>query len=133
MRRSGASGRLCQPLHNAVPLPPAPADEVSPLLSSSFSILFLLLLVLFLPVDLSGTQLWQELVAIISVHAQFPKNVSPNTKPELAPTNWEWRQCLAFPVDKLNSLGFSSKPYKCIRFATGVVSHWSSRRTLCRT
>jgi hypothetical protein len=70
-----------------------------------------------------------ELAAIISVHAQFPKNVSPNTKLELDPTNWEWTQCLAFPIDKLNNLGFSSKPYKWIRYATGVVI--GARGELC--
>src|SRR6266478_3998202 len=54
-----------------------------------------------------------ELTAIISVHAQFPKN--------LEPTNWEWKQSLAIPVSRLNDLQFSLKPYKWIRYATGIV------------
>ena len=36
--------------------------------------------------------------AIISVHAQFPKNVVPNTEVALDPTNWKWKKCLALPV-----------------------------------
>ena len=55
--------------------------------------------------------------------------MSRRTLLELAPANWEWRQCLAFPVDKLNSLGFSSKLYKWIRFATSVVL--GARGKLC--
>jgi hypothetical protein len=34
---------------------------------------------------------------------------------------WEWQKCLVFPVSKLNDLQFSSKPYKWIRYCTGVV------------
>jgi hypothetical protein len=60
------------------------------------------------------------MAAIISVHAQLPKNVL-NTELDLDPTNWEWHECLAFPVQKLNDLRFSSKPYKRIRYCTGIV------------
>ena len=70
-----------------------------------------------------------ELAAIISVHAQFPKHVVSNTKLDLEPTNWEWKQCLAFPVNELDKLRFSSKPYKWIRYATGVVI--GARGELC--
>ncbi|KAH9986093.1 hypothetical protein BJV74DRAFT_845570 [Russula compacta] len=67
--------------------------------------------------------------AIISVHAQFPKHVMPNNELNLEPTNWEWRASLAFPVSRLNDLRFSSKPYKWIRYATGIVV--GARGELC--
>jgi len=70
-----------------------------------------------------------ELPAIISVHAQFPKNVVPNTEHDLDPTNWEWEKCLAFPVNRLNDLRFSLKPYKWIRYATGIII--GARGELC--
>ena len=35
---------------------------------------------------------------IISVHAQFPKNVVPNTPLDLDPANWQCNKCLAFPI-----------------------------------
>ncbi len=70
-----------------------------------------------------------ELTAIISVHAQFPKNVEPNTEHNLDPTNWEWKQSLAIPVNRLNDLQFSLKPYKWIRYATGIVI--GARGELC--
>ena len=53
--------------------------------------------------------------ATICIYAQFPKDLN------LDPTNWVWAKCLAFPINKLNSLRFSSKPYKWIRYATGIV------------
>jgi len=64
-----------------------------------------------------------ELEAFISVHAQFPQNVVLDTKHDhnLNLANWEWEQCLTFPVSELNNLQFSLKPYKWIRYATGVV------------
>jgi len=59
----------------------------------------------------------------ISVYAHFPKIVVPNTELELEldPTNWEWKECLSFPITKLNNLRLSSRPYKWIRYATGIV------------
>jgi len=60
-------------------------------------------------------------INITSVHAQFPQNVVPNIEHDLDPTNWEWEKCLAFPVSTLNDLRFSLKPYKWIRYATGIV------------
>ena len=60
-------------------------------------------------------------LAIISVHVQFPKIIVLDTKLDVDPTNWEWKKCLAFPVSRLNELGFSLKPYKWIRYATGIV------------
>lgn len=62
-----------------------------------------------------------DLRATIRIHAQFPKELIPNAELDLDPTNWEWTQCLAFPVNRLNDLGFSTKPYKWIRYATGTV------------
>jgi len=59
--------------------------------------------------------------AIISVYAQFPKNVMSNTELDLDSSNWEWKKCLVFPVDRLNTLKFSSKLFKWIRYATGIV------------
>lgn len=70
-----------------------------------------------------------KLAAIISVHAQFPKIVIPNTDLDLDPTNWEWKGCLSFPVSRLHDLRFSSKPYKWIRYATGIVL--GARGELC--
>lgn len=59
-------------------------------------------------------------MATISVYAEFPKVISAD-KLDLNPSNWSWHQCLAIPVTKLADLRLSLKPYKWIRFATGVV------------
>jgi len=40
---------------------------------------------------------------------------------DLDPRNWEWKGCLSFPVSQLTYLGFSSKPYRWIQYATGAV------------
>ncbi|SRR5258708_7946533 len=68
-------------------------------------------------------------MAVISVHAQFPKTVKPNTELDLDPTNWEWKKFLAFPISKFENLRFSLKPYKWIRYATGIVI--GARGELC--
>jgi len=57
----------------------------------------------------------------VHVHAQFPKIVQPNTELDLNLANWAWRRCLTFPFKKLKDLQFSSRPYKWIRYATGIV------------
>jgi hypothetical protein len=57
----------------------------------------------------------------ITVYSQFPKKVVPNTELDLNPSNWKWQKCLVFPVSKLNDLRFSLRPYKWIRYCTGVV------------
>ena len=62
-----------------------------------------------------------RVAALISVHTQLPKNAMPNTEVDLDPTNWEWKVILTFPVSRLNDLRFSLKPYKWIRYATGIV------------
>lgn len=51
--------------------------------------------------------------AVIRVYAQLHSN--------LEDTNWSWIHCLTFPIQKLNSLQFTSKLYKWLRYATGVV------------
>src|SRR6266403_4885263 len=70
-----------------------------------------------------------KLPAIISVHVQFPKNVILNTELDLDQSNWEWNKSLAFPVSKLKNLRLSLKPYKWIRYATGIVM--GARGELC--
>ncbi|KAI0246989.1 hypothetical protein BJV78DRAFT_1249580 [Lactifluus subvellereus] len=60
-------------------------------------------------------------IQVIRVHAQFPKVLIPHTELDLSLDNWVWAHCLTFPIDKLNDLLFSSKPYKWIRYATGSV------------
>ncbi|KAI0289830.1 hypothetical protein BC826DRAFT_970734 [Russula brevipes] len=59
----------------------------------------------------------------------FPKDVVPHLEVNLGTSNWEWEECLAFPVSKLSNLQFSSKPYKWIRYAIGVVV--GARGDLC--
>lgn len=59
--------------------------------------------------------------ATIRIYAQFPKDLNPSTDLNLDPTNWVWARCLAFPINKLNDLTFSPKPYKWICYTTGVV------------
>ncbi|KAI0245053.1 hypothetical protein BJV78DRAFT_1270029 [Lactifluus subvellereus] len=60
---------------------------------------------------------------IIRVHDQFPKVLSgiPHTELDLNPDNWVWAHCLTFPIDKLNDLQFSSRPYKWIHYAMGII------------
>lgn len=38
-----------------------------------------------------------------------------------AETNWHWVHCLTLPLDMLNALRFSQRPYKWICYAIGVV------------
>ncbi|TFY67402.1 hypothetical protein EVG20_g3957 [Dentipellis fragilis] len=58
-------------------------------------------------------------MAKIIVHAQFPISPSPDARTD--PANWVWQPCLAFPADKLADLHLSLRPFKWIRYATGVV------------
>ena len=57
----------------------------------------------------------------IRVHAHFPETLTPGAPLNLNPTNWKWVHCLTFPVDTLKRRGFSLRPYKWIRYATGTV------------
>ncbi|KAN0092517.1 hypothetical protein V8E55_003301 [Tylopilus felleus] len=52
----------------------------------------------------------------IQVFAMFL--LDPNN---LEHSNWNWTHCLTFPLDTLRSHQFTPKPYKWIRYATGVV------------
>ena len=55
-------------------------------------------------------------MAVIRVHAQFPKH--PST---LASSEWTWVHCLTIPVDKLKALKLSNKPFKWIRYSIGII------------
>jgi len=57
----------------------------------------------------------------IRVYAMFPRKVILDADLDLDPSNWRWIHCLTLPVQKLNALQFSQRPYKWIRYATGVV------------
>lgn len=56
-------------------------------------------------------------MASIRVHAAFP----PSEDTVLDRSAWKWWHCFDFPVDELRRLNFSPKPFKWIRYATGVV------------
>ncbi|KAK2466549.1 hypothetical protein APHAL10511_001411 [Amanita phalloides] len=58
----------------------------------------------------------------IQVHAEFPHTVALNANLDIHPTNWNWVRCLTFPIETLNTLQFSQRPYKWIRYAIGVVA-----------
>jgi hypothetical protein len=59
----------------------------------------------------------------IHVYAQFASTPPPNGDEErcgwLDSVSWKWANCLTFPVQNLNT--FSRRPYKWIRYATGIV------------
>ena len=51
----------------------------------------------------------------IRVHTEFPDDPS-----QLDTCHWAWIHCLTFPVATLLDLQLSNKPYKWIRYSTGV-------------
>lgn len=53
----------------------------------------------------------------ICVHAKLPTDPEPSESVD----DWQWTLILKFPIHKLRALRFSNKPYKWIRYATGVV------------
>lgn len=57
----------------------------------------------------------------IKVYASFPHLIASGTNPSFDPSNWHWVHCLTFPMERLNELQFSPRPYKWIRYAIGVV------------
>ena len=57
----------------------------------------------------------------INVHASLPRTVKLGADLNLDADNWEWVHCLALPLEKLNALRLSHKPYKWIRYAIGGV------------
>ncbi|KAI0282245.1 hypothetical protein BC826DRAFT_1110871 [Russula brevipes] len=69
------------------------------------------------------------MAAIITVFSLFLIDVVPHLKVDLDAFNWEWEECLAFPVNRLNNLHLSLKPFKWIQYTTGVVV--GARGELC--
>jgi hypothetical protein len=57
----------------------------------------------------------------INVYASLPLTVVFDADLEIDPTNWRWVHCLSLPLETLNALHFSQKPYRWIRYAIGVV------------
>ena len=56
-------------------------------------------------------------VSEIRVFAMFPLDPTNSV-----PSSWNWVYCLTFPLDTFNNqTQFIQKPYKWIRYATGVV------------
>ncbi|KAM5542411.1 hypothetical protein V8D89_003870 [Ganoderma adspersum] len=58
---------------------------------------------------------------VVLVHAQFP-TVRPGYPGHSDLSTWVWVPCLKFPVDRVNELQFSSKPFKWIRYCIGAVT-----------
>src|SRR5258708_3310588 len=56
----------------------------------------------------------------IQVHASFPHTVAPDADLNVDPSNRRWVHCLTIPLETLNTLQFSQRPYKWIRYAIGV-------------
>src|SRR5258708_17864918 len=54
------------------------------------------------------------------VHASFPYTVALGVDLNVDPSNWRWVHCLTVPLETLNTLQFSQRPYKWIRYAIGV-------------
>ena len=57
----------------------------------------------------------------INVYASLPQNVILDTGNSLRRTDWSWVHCLSLPIEELNELRLSHRPYKWIRYAIGVV------------
>jgi hypothetical protein len=57
----------------------------------------------------------------IQVYASFPRAVALGADLNVDPSNWHWVLCLTLPLETLNALQFSPRPYKWIRYAIGVV------------
>jgi hypothetical protein len=57
----------------------------------------------------------------INVYASLPLKVERGVDLDLRPSNWSWVHCLHFSVEVLNTLQFSRRPYKWVRYAIGVV------------
>jgi len=58
----------------------------------------------------------------IQVYAPFPHAVALDADLYIDPANWRWVHCLHFPLETLDKLQFSQRPYKWIRYATGAVT-----------
>lgn len=57
----------------------------------------------------------------IQVYASFPRAIVRGAALNVNPANWHWVHCLALPLETLNALRFSHRPYKWIRYVIGVV------------
>ncbi len=58
---------------------------------------------------------------LISVYVKLPTNAASADKEAANGSDWLWTNLLDFPVHKLLECRFSKKPYKWLRYATGVV------------
>ena len=56
----------------------------------------------------------------INVYAQLPLVVD-SVNLDLSTANWPWVHCLTLPLETLNALRLSRRPYRWILFAIGVV------------
>ena len=57
----------------------------------------------------------------IQVYASFPHAVALGADLDVHPSNWHWVHCLTLPVETLNTLQFSQRPHKWIRYAIGAI------------
>ena len=57
----------------------------------------------------------------VKVYASFPRVVALGADLNLDADNWHWVLCLTLPLEILNVLHFSPRPYKWIRYAVGIV------------
>jgi len=57
----------------------------------------------------------------INVYACYPLAVELGSDLNVDPSNWHWVHCLTIPLETLNTLQFSQRPYKWIRYAIGIV------------
>ena len=57
----------------------------------------------------------------INVYASLPQNVVLGDGHSLPCANWCWVHCLSLPLEELNTLQLSQRPYKWFRYAIGVV------------
>ncbi|KAF9525360.1 ribosomal L37ae protein family-domain-containing protein [Crepidotus variabilis] len=57
----------------------------------------------------------------IKVYALFPRVLAQNDKVGTSSSNWYWVRCLTVPVNELKNRSVTSKPFKWLRYAIGVV------------
>ena len=55
----------------------------------------------------------------IRVFVHVPKTL--DNPLSLQPENWTWIHLLTFPVSFLNDHRYSTRPYKWMRFVTGII------------
>jgi hypothetical protein len=48
----------------------------------------------------------------IIIYALLPLKVVHSANRDLHPSSWDWVHCLSLPLEKLNALQFSQRPYK---------------------